>query len=177
MSYARTYARRDPLCVSEWFSGHIGRHLDALERSRTMDPDNPIINWALGYTYALMGQAGDAARQAQWMRAHAAELPYTVQLSSLVDAIEGRHDAALDALARLDVAPLDAHHTFHIAEVYAMAGDTPRALALLERAVDHGMHPYKFYAEYCPFTVPLRGHPEFARIVDKAARRVAEFSA
>jgi len=39
------------------------------------------------------------------------------------------------------------------------------------------MYPYKFYAEYCRFTVPLRGHPEFARIVDKAARRVAEFSA
>jgi len=167
------------LCVSEWFSGHIGRHLDALERSREMDPDNPIINWALGYTYALMGRTGDAARQAEWMRTHAAQLPYTVQLTSLVDGMEGRSRAALDALAKLDLAPLDAHHTFHIAESYAMAGDATRALALLEHAVDHGMYPYKFYAEYCPFTVPLRGSAEFDRIVAKAApaRRGVRFVA
>jgi serine/threonine protein kinase/tetratricopeptide (TPR) repeat protein len=165
------------LCVAEWFSGRIGRHLDALERSRDMDPDNPILNWALGYTYALMGRAGDAARCAEWMRAHAPQLPYTVQLSSLLDGMEGRSQAALDALAALDLAPLDAHHTFHIAESYAMAGDTARALALLERAVDHGMYPYKFYAEYCPFMIPLRGSAEFDRIVAKAARRAEAFNA
>jgi hypothetical protein len=91
--------------------------------------------------------------------------------------MRGRREDALDTLARLDLPSLDAHHTFHIAEVYAMAGDTPRALALLEHAVDHGMYPHKFYAEYCPFTVPLRGHPEFDRIVAKAARRAAAFDA
>ena len=58
-----------------------------------------------------------------------------------------------------------------------MAGDTPRALELLEWAVDHGMYPYRFYAEFCPFMAPLRGLPEFERIVAKAAHRVAEFSA
>jgi serine/threonine protein kinase len=164
------------LCASEWFSGNIGRHLDAMERARAMDPGNPVVNWALGYTYALMGRNGEAATQAQWMRTHAPQLPYTVQLSSLVDALEGRREAALEALAHVHLTPLDAHHTFHIAESYAMAGDTSRALALLEHAVDHGMYPYKFYAEYCPFTVPLRSSPEFDRIVAKAARRVAEFN-
>jgi tetratricopeptide (TPR) repeat protein len=182
---ARRFHELDPLspfagtmlCVCEWFAGHAGRHLDAIQRSLALDPQNPIVNWALGYTYALMGRTDDAAQQALWMRTNTPELPYTVQLSALVDAMEGRRDAALEALARLDLAPLDAHHTFHIAEAYAMAGDTPRALMLLERAVDHGMYPYKFYAEYCPFTIPLRENPDFARIVDKAARRVAEFSA
>jgi tetratricopeptide (TPR) repeat protein len=164
------------LCVCEWFSGNIGRHVDALERSRDMDPDNPIINWALGYTYALMGQTGDAARQAEWMRTHAPQLPQTVQLTSLVDGMEGRSQAALDALAKLDLAPLDAHHTFHIAESYAMAGDAARALALLEHAVDHGMYPCRFYADYCPFTVPLRGSAAFDRIVAKAARRADAFN-
>lgn len=165
------------LCVSEWFAGDIGRHLDAMERSSALDPDNPIIHWALGYTYAMLGRTDDAASRAEWMRTHVPDLPYTLQLTALVDAVEGRPEDALEALARLDLAPLDAHHTFHIAEVYAMAGDTPRALALLEHAVDHGMYPHKFYAEYCPFTVPLRGHPEFDRIVAKAARRAAAFDA
>jgi predicted Zn-dependent protease len=164
------------LAASDWFSGNAGRHLDAMERSLAMDPGNPILNWALGYTYALMGRTGDAARQAAWMRTQAPDLPYTAQLSSLVDAMAGHADAALATLARVDLGPLDAHHTFHIAESYAMAGDTVRALALLEHAVDRGMYPYKFYAEYCPFMAPLRGTPEFDRIVAKAAQRVAEFS-
>jgi serine/threonine protein kinase len=182
---ARRFYEADPLspfsgamlCVGEWFSGNIGLHLDALERSRTMDPENPIINWALGYTYALMGRIGDASRQAQWMRTHVPQLPYTAQLSSLVDAIEGRREAAVLMLSQVDLTPLDAHQTFHMAESFAMAGDSRRALTLLEYAVDHGMYPYKFYREYCPFMIPLRSEPEFTRIIAKAARRVAEFSA
>jgi hypothetical protein len=67
--------------------------------------------------------------------------------------------------------------TFHLSESVAMAGDTTRALELLEWAVDHGMYPYRFYDEFCPFMAPLRGMPEFERIVAKAAQRVAEFSA
>jgi len=43
--------------------------------------------------------------------------------------------------------------------------------------VDGGFYPYPFLAEYCPFMAPLRGMPEFERIVAKAARRVAEFNA
>ena len=164
------------LCCSEWFAGNLGKHVDALERALVLDPENPILHWALGYTYALMGRSQDAGVQAKWMLAHTPELPYTAQLSSLVDAVDGRREAALAILARADVTLLDAHQTFHASESYAMAGDTTRALALLEHAVDHGMYPYRFYAEYCPFMAPLRGMPEFERIVAKAARRVAAFS-
>jgi hypothetical protein len=165
------------LCCSEWFSGHIGKHVDAMERAIVLDPENPIAHWALGYTYALMGRIADAAIQAHWMLEHTPQLPYSAQLSSLVDAVEGRHEAALAALARVDLAPLDAHQTFHLCESFAMAGDTTRALALLEHVVDHGFFPYRFFAEFCPFMAPLRGSPEFDRIVATAARRVAEFSA
>jgi len=165
------------LCAAEWFAGNLGTHVDALERSLALDPGNAIVHWALGYTYALMGRLGDAAVQAKWMLTHTPELPYTAQLSALVDAAEGRHEAALATLTRVDRSVLDAHHTFHLAESVAMAGDTTRALELLEWAVDHGMYPYRFYAEFCPFMEPLRGMPEFDRIIAKAARRVAEFSA
>jgi hypothetical protein len=111
------------------------------------------------------------------MRTHAAQLPYTAQLSSLVDAVAGRREAALNTLATIDLAPLDAHHTFHVSESFAMAGDTTRALELLERAIDRGMYPYRFYKEFCPFMAPLRSLPDFDRVVAKAARRVAEFDA
>jgi len=165
------------LGVAEWFAGRAGARVDAIEHAVSMDPENPINHWALGYTYALMGRVSDASAHAQWMMARVPELPYTVQLSTLVDAIEGRSAAARTELARVDVSRLDAHHTFHLSESFAMAGDTATALVLLERAVDGGFYPYPFLAEYCPFMEPLRGMPEFERIVAKAARRVAEFSA
>ena len=165
------------MCCTEWFAGHLGKHGDKLEGSLALDPQNPILRWALGYNYALTGRFDDAAEHAAWMVAHTPDLSYTIQLSALVDAAQGRRDAARATLARSDVTLLDAHQTFHVSESYAMAGETTRALELLERAVDFGMYPYKFYAEFCPFMAPLRGMPEFNRIVAKAARRVAEFSA
>jgi tetratricopeptide (TPR) repeat protein len=163
--------------VVEWNAGRAGARVDAMERGMELDPENPIIRWGLGYTYALVGRVADAGVQARWMVARVPHLPYTVQLSSLVDAIEGRQAAAMAALAGVDVTPLDAHHTFHLSESFAMAGDTARALELLERAVDRGFYPHTFIAEYCPFMAPLRGMPEFDRIAAKAAHRVAEFSA
>jgi tetratricopeptide (TPR) repeat protein len=165
------------MCCSEWFAGNLGKNVELLERSLSLDPENPIIHWALGYTYALIGRFDDASLRAGWMLAHTPELSYTAQLSALVDAAQGRREAALATLERSDVTVLDAHQTFHVSESYAMAGDTERALTLFERAVDHGMYPYRFYAEFCPFMAPLRGMPEFDRIVAKAARRVAEFNA
>jgi len=49
--------------------------------------------------------------------------------------------------------------------------------ALLEHAVDHGMYPYRFYDEYCPFMEPLRGCADFGRIVARARQRVEAFAA
>ena len=181
---ARFYAA-DPLSpfaamlvgVAEWFAGPAGNRIDAIEAGLAMDPQNPIIHWSLGYTYALAGRTADAVQRATWMLEHAPQLPYTVQLSSLLDGARGQHAEALAALEGLGSGVLDAHMTFHLSESYAMAGETARALELLEWAVDHGFYPAQFFAEWCPFMAPLRGMPEFDRIVAKAARRVAEFNA
>jgi serine/threonine protein kinase len=181
---ARFYAA-DPLSpfaamlvgVAEWFAGPAGNRIDAIETGLAMDPQNPIIHWSLGYTYALAGRTVDAVKHATWMLEHAPQLPYTVQLSSLLDGVLGRYAEALAALEGLGSAVLDAHMTFHLSESYAMAGETSRALELLEWAVDHGFYPAPFFAKWCPFMAPLRGMPEFDRIVAKAARRVAEFNA
>jgi len=58
-----------------------------------------------------------------------------------------------------------------------MAGDTARGMELFEMAVDKSFYPYEFFANHCPFLEPLRGTPEFDRVLAKSARRVAEFSA
>ena len=160
----------------QWFAGNIGRHVEKMEEGLVMDPQNAILNWAIGYTYALMGRTADAARHADWMRANVPQLPYTAQLASLLEAGQGNAARALETIRAVDLAPLDAHQTFHISEAYAMAGDPSKALELLEFAVDHGMYPYRFYRDFCPFMQPLRGLPEFDRIVGKAERRAAEFN-
>jgi TolB-like protein/thioredoxin-like negative regulator of GroEL len=165
------------MVCGQWFAGNIGRHVEKLESGLAMDPQNAILNWALGYTYALMGRTADAARHADWMRANASGLPYTAQLVSLVEAARGNAGVALETIRSVDLQPLDAHQTFHIAESYAMAGDTSKALELLEFAVDHGMYPYLFYRDFCPFMQPLRGMAAFDRIVAKAEKRVREFEA
>src|SRR6185436_12101470 len=98
---------------------------------------------------------------------------YTIQLLALVHGMEGRSDAALAVLGR--VTGLDAHHKFHLAESYAMAGDSDRALELLEDAVSHGFHPGEFIAFHCPFLVSLRGTPRFEAVAAQAQRLTAEF--
>ena len=50
-------------------------------------------------------------------------------------------------------------------------------MPLFEQAVDTSFYPHQFFAVYCPFLGPLRGTPEFERILAKAERRVREFSA
>ena len=63
-----------------------------------------------------------------------------------------------------------------LAESFAMAGATDRALDLLDRAVDEGFYPYPFIAEHCPFLAPLRGTSRFAEVSAKAQRLVSDFT-
>lgn len=138
-----------------------------------LDPDNLIVRWCLGYTLALAGNVPDATPHADWLRRNGPGVPYTVQLCSLLDALEGREQEARDTLATVNTAPLDAHNRFHLAESFAMAGEVDRALDLLEYAVGEGFYPYHFIVEHCPFMAPLRDSHRFESIA-VTARELAE---
>ena len=182
---SRRFSASDPLSplaamlsgVVAWFVGRPAEGLASSERAITLDPENRINRWTLGYHYALLGRWTDAAAQGQWLQQHAPLMPYTVQINALVAAAQGRKGEALEMLAQVDTAPLDGHHRFHLAEAFAMAGDLPRALNLFEQAVDSSFYPHQFFTSYCPFIEPLRGTPECERILAKAAQRVKEYSA
>ena len=130
-----------------------------------------------GYTYALLGRISDATVHAQWMHARVPQMPYSVQLVSLLDGLAGRTFEARAALETLAHVAFDGHITFHLSESFAVAGDTPTALRLLEQAVERGFYPHDYIAVHCPFLAPLRGTAEFDRVLASAARRVAAFSA
>ena len=41
---------------AHWFVGRPHEGLDMHEHALVLDPDNPIIHWSVGYTYALLGR-------------------------------------------------------------------------------------------------------------------------
>ena len=161
--------------IMPWWDNHVASGLPSIVRSVEMDPANLIAHWSLGYGYALVGNSDAAARVAELMLERAPTMPYTVQLAALVQAMTGRRDTALTTLGA--VTGLDAHHKFHLAEAFAMAGDSDRAFDLLDEAVNSGFHPGEFIAAHCPFLKPLRGTPRFAAIAATAQRLTAEFAA
>jgi serine/threonine protein kinase/tetratricopeptide (TPR) repeat protein len=161
---------------AHWFVGRPHEGLDAHERGLVLDPENPIIHWSLGYTYALLGRVADATVRVEWMQAHVPQMPYTVHLTALLEGIAGRTPDARAALANIANMSFDGHITFHLSESFAVAGDIPTALRLLEQAVERGFYPHDYIAVHCPFLAPLRGISEFDRIVARAAERVAAFS-
>lgn len=177
------WVARDPLsplahtlvAVNSWFRGRLLEGLPAMEEAVRLAPMGLIFHWALGYHCALLGRFSDAEREGTWLAEHAAELPYTAQLRALVAGVAGQRDEALELLSHVDELALDGHHTGHLAESYAMAGEHDRAVALLDRAVTLGFYPYDYYARLSPFYEGLRGREDFARVLDRAAQRVAEF--
>jgi tetratricopeptide (TPR) repeat protein len=161
---------------ASWFVGRAAEGLGWMERSLELAPDSLIHHWALGYHYCLLSRPDDAEPQAAWMQDHLPSAAYTMQLRALVAALKGRRDEAHAILEPLDLSVLDGHQLFHVAESLTMGGDTARGMAALEQAIDRSFCPYDFIAVHCPFLEPLRGDPDFPRILSKAARRVAEFT-
>ncbi len=163
------------LGVTRWFVGRFDEALPDLRRSEELDPQNFLLRWSIGYTFAALGRVAEAAPHAAFVREIGPDVPYTRQLLALLDGLEGRKAAARERLASVDVTPLDAHNKFHLAESFGLAGDTDRALDLLDQAVDTGFYPYPFIAEHCPFLAPLRPLPRFAGILAKAHARAEAF--
>ena len=163
--------------VVSWYTGRPAEGLAWSERALEMDPESLLQRWSLGYHYALLGRFADASRHVKFLVNRAPQIPSVVQLHALVEAVAGRTQEARHLLDGIDPTALDGHMTFHVAEARAMAGDSARALELLERAVNDSFYAHEFIGRLSPFLEPLRRIPVFHRIVAMAERRVGEFDA
>jgi serine/threonine protein kinase/tetratricopeptide (TPR) repeat protein len=161
--------------ATRWFVGRFDEALPDLLRGLELDPQSFVLRWTVGYTCAALGKVSEAARHAAFLHEAGPDVPYTRQLEALVFGLQGKQEAALERLVSIDVTPLDAHNKFHLAESFGLAGETERALDVLDQAVDQGFYPYPFMAEHCPFLAPLRPLPRFARILAKAQERAEAF--
>jgi tetratricopeptide (TPR) repeat protein len=165
------------VAANSWCTTRPIDGLPYMQEAVRLAPEGPIFHWGLGNHYCLLGRREEAAEQAAWVAAHAAHLPYSTQLRALVAGLQGRSAEALTLLSTVDIATLDGHHVAHLAESYAAAGDTARALELLERSVDIGHYTHSWITRVCPYYAALREVPGFERVAAKAAARVAAFDA
>ena len=161
--------------IASWFVGRPAEGLESSERATALEPESVIHHWTLGYHYALLGRTADARRLLDWMRQRVPQMAYTIQLGTLLDAMEGRKAEALAELGTLNIDLYDGHTRYHLAEGFALAGDSRRAIELIRGAVESSFYPVEFIAHYNPFMEPLKADPEFVRIVEIANRRVSAF--
>jgi eukaryotic-like serine/threonine-protein kinase len=79
----------------QWFVGRAERGIADFLRGLEIDPDSYILHWCVGYAYALVGKMREATHHGAEMNRLFPGTPYTRQLLSLIDGLEGRHQAAL----------------------------------------------------------------------------------
>jgi len=158
--------------AAPWFvNGGFEEGLPELMRALELDPKSYISHWHVGYACAASGQLDEAAEHASFLKMVEPEMPYTIQLLALIDALEGRSQEAIDRISTVDLMPLDGHTTFHLAEPLAVAGAADHALDIIEDVVEHGFYPYRFLSQYCPFLDSLRSMPRFDGILSKSKER------
>jgi eukaryotic-like serine/threonine-protein kinase len=153
------------------FTGQFATVIAPLERVLIQEPHNFGARWTAWYARTVIGDLDGAQRDVDLMLAAAPEAPYVLQADALLRVIRGDREGALARIAGCDLDAFDAHLTFHIAEVLAMAGEVDRGLDVLALAVEKGFTPVPFIAAHCPFIEPLRAHPRFAVILSDATAR------
>jgi eukaryotic-like serine/threonine-protein kinase len=94
--------------------------------------------------------------------------PLVVSLQGVVHARRGHADVALDCARRALESPESFGHTHHVyynvACIYAVLGDTDKAMAWLERSADTGFPCWPFFLRD-PHLEGLREKPAFKRLV------------
>jgi len=157
-----------------WFVGRAAEGLPLLQRGLDIEPNSFIAHWMRGYACAVAGRLDEGKGHAAALRRLFDGGPYTRQLLALIDGLEDRQEAARAWLAPINIAILDPHQQFHLAESFLVAGDLERGLDLLERS-NFGFHPYTYMAHHCRFLDPVRRTPRFQALLAQAKARTEAF--
>jgi hypothetical protein len=94
-------------------------------------------------------------------------------------ALEGNGDGVRDAIERAslrDAARCDEYIPAYLAACLAQIGEIDEALTWIERAISWGLVAHRFY-ETNRFFAPLRGHPRFAALMERAREKERAFDA
>jgi TolB-like protein/Tfp pilus assembly protein PilF len=150
------------------YSGDFAR---AEEAGEAWIREKPGMRYALWFhpIPALMLGRLDLAEQrlAAGLKVFPSE-PLLITLQGMLHARRGESELALECVRRALDFPHSFGHTHHvydqISAVYAVLGDTERAVVWLEKSVDTG-NPCWPYFKVNPYFENLRGEPRFQRLI------------
>ena len=150
------------------YSGDFAR---AEEAGEAWIRDRPGAKYALFFHPQPPLYTGDldlAERRLAIALGQLPEEPLFTSLQGMIHACRNQSDAALECVRKAIDLPRSFGHTHHtcyqIACVYAVLGDTDRAMAWLERSVDTGFACWPFF-RIDPHLERLREKAEFKRLV------------
>lgn len=161
---------------------YAGRFAEAAAASQEFlartSAEEPITTWWLAQAEAFSGRDAEALvhlRRVVDMRVGI----FGDLCELLVRALTGDADGARAWFAvhplLAEMAKTDEVFPIYLATVFARIGDFDRALEYLEYGVAWGFSCHHFLAKYNRFLVPLRGHPRFEALVEKARMQARAF--
>lgn len=113
-------------------------------------------------------EAADSLRQSeQWATG---KKLYTLMIATFRSLAEGRQTESITAMDAYTAAMRDPEALYYMSRVAAKCGETERSLQILVRVVDGGFCCYPAFRDD-PWLEPLRGHPEFERLLGIAETR------
>ena len=150
----------------DW-AGSISEHSQVLE----YDTQNNFVLQALARTYMQSGNLPLAGQTLDRLRPEDRLSFRTRALESLLFALEDQRDRALKALDAdvLKYLDLNGFDTLTAAEIYALLGDVPTAIAWVEKAVRNGDERANWFT-HDSFLARLQNIPRFREIVASVAR-------
>jgi serine/threonine-protein kinase len=141
--------------------------IEQLLKTIEIDPRFYYAHWILGEALEMKGQLPEALKEYK----KAAELDNDTAMLGFIAEVSakmGRRDEALKILAQLQqVASQRYVSDYTFALVNLALGENEEAIAWLERAYEHRAGPDIMFIKLDPMLDPLRGHPQFERLVAK----------
>ena len=177
----------DPLtpltrCLPGWAAVLEGRMEEAIGPYREMfemDPGNPMGRLFYVWVLTANGRTDEARQLAESVPDSLRATP-PIQIVSLLAGASASPSTsetpAIDAMTEQIVATSDIFPRF-IADAYALAGDTDRALHWLELAMDRGFINYPYLAKHNRLLVSLHDDEGFQGLLERARKAWESFDA
>jgi tetratricopeptide (TPR) repeat protein len=161
----------------EWVQGRFEAAVPHNRKAHEMAPDLPMMAWAYAQTLASSGRRDEAGAVVDGLSGDARASPAGRLALFLVHALRGEESAAL-FLITPDLAAVVRTQPYLCRDLggyFALIGHVEESLSWLEHAIEGGFVNYPCLALHHPFYGAVRGHPTFARLMERAKARWQAF--
>ena len=161
----------------EWVQGRFEAAVPPHRKAHEMAPDLPFMAWAYAQALASSGRRDEACAVIDGLSEDARANPAGCLALFLGHALRGEESAALSLITpeMAAVVRTQAYLCRDLGGYFALIGHVEESLSWLAHAIEGGFINYPCLALHHPFYGAVRGHPTFARLMDKAKARWQAF--